>query len=231
MQNENISQANLDALLASFSNREEDVPVPEQAHNAPQEKHTTPSMEIDQSELDALLAQDSDNSGNTQPNNTPRLPHLEFINDSAPAADENFIPAPSMQIDQTELDNLLGTLISIATKDTTDSGAGMNQAALDALLAGFADNEVFADTPEEVQALAAAKPAEPEAEDTDIDQAELDALLAAMSEDEPIADGPPPKPGLAKTPKPESTGKGEAPKAEKVLSQEEIDAMLAALGG
>lgn len=96
----------------------------------------------------------------------------------------------------------------------------VSQADLDALLAGMSqDNEVFADTPDEAQA---AKGVLTENSVTNIDQTELEALLAAMGEDEIFPDEPP-KPAVKKEPA--------APKEDKVLSQEDIDAMLAALGG
>lgn len=94
----------------------------------------------------------------------------------------------------------------------------INQAELDALLAGTnMDHDISAETPDE--GMKTAQELNKDAS-MNIDQAELEALLASMGEDEIFSD---------KHPQPQT--KSAAPQNDKVLTQEEIDAMLAALGG
>lgn len=147
-------------------------------------------------------------------------------------------------IDQAELDALLSSLAegegfadtpqsavgkpkaesekSSSRKDSQPESAsmGIDQEELDKLLASLGDEEIFADSPEQI--IAAKQAALESNASTDIDQAELDALLAAMGDEELFSDEPPQIKASNANPSP--------PKQERTLSQEEIDALLASLG-
>ncbi len=147
-------------------------------------------------------------------------------------------------IDQAELDALLSSMAegdlfddmpqsaagkqgseSEKSASRNDSQAGsasteIDQAELDKLLASLGDEEIFADSPDQI--IAAKQAALESNASTDIDQAELDALLAAMGDEELFSDEPPQIKASNANPSP--------PKQERTLSQEEIDALLASLG-
>ncbi len=208
------------------------------------------NQSIDQDELDALLAKASieDTDSNSAVHDQRTRAELNPIVENAATAspEKTYVAMDSIQIDQKELDALYGrtdtashtprskksqqgirkedNLLSESEKNLSTE---IDQNELDALLAEMGEDEIFADSPDHIKSGKGSLPGSMQSDSSEIDQSELDALLAGMGEEEVFSDSPIETIQTQSAP-PKSETDGD--KAEKVLSQEEIDALLAAMG-